>query len=168
MFCPQCRVEYRLGFTRCSDCDVDLVYELPKEESGDEEPEHKNPFRYEIASGEEFRPLVDYAYSTSCADACLALKDAGIPYRVKGLPGGVDIRMESRSEFQVSVPASQFERGKDVLGIQIAHGEEGDYPDGEEIHTAMELPVQDDVTADETSRGWDPDNWYPEDATVEI
>src|SRR5215470_7638594 len=30
MFCPECRAEYRPGFTRCSDCDVDLVHELPK------------------------------------------------------------------------------------------------------------------------------------------
>ena len=28
MFCPECRAEYRPGFTRCSDCDVDLVQEL--------------------------------------------------------------------------------------------------------------------------------------------
>jgi len=28
MFCPQCRVEYRPGFARCSDCEVDLVEEL--------------------------------------------------------------------------------------------------------------------------------------------
>jgi hypothetical protein len=28
MFCPQCKVEYRPGFTRCSDCDVDLVTSL--------------------------------------------------------------------------------------------------------------------------------------------
>jgi hypothetical protein len=28
MFCPLCRQEYRPGFTRCSDCDVDLVSEL--------------------------------------------------------------------------------------------------------------------------------------------
>jgi hypothetical protein len=28
MFCPECRAEYRPGFTRCSDCDVDLVHEL--------------------------------------------------------------------------------------------------------------------------------------------
>ena len=27
MFCPQCRVEYRPGFTHCTDCDVDLVQE---------------------------------------------------------------------------------------------------------------------------------------------
>jgi len=31
MFCPICKVEYRSGFTRCTDCDVDLVEELPTE-----------------------------------------------------------------------------------------------------------------------------------------
>ena len=34
MFCPECRAEYRPGFTRCADCDVDLVQELPVELSG--------------------------------------------------------------------------------------------------------------------------------------
>lgn len=29
MFCPQCACEFREGFTRCSDCDVDLVPALP-------------------------------------------------------------------------------------------------------------------------------------------
>jgi hypothetical protein len=29
MFCPVCHAEYRPGFTRCSDCQVDLVRELP-------------------------------------------------------------------------------------------------------------------------------------------
>ncbi len=29
MFCPRCRTEYRQGFTRCSDCDIDLVSTLP-------------------------------------------------------------------------------------------------------------------------------------------
>jgi hypothetical protein len=26
--CRECRAEYRSGFTRCADCDVDLVQEL--------------------------------------------------------------------------------------------------------------------------------------------
>jgi hypothetical protein len=30
MFCPQCKAEYRQGFTRCADCDVDLIDEPPK------------------------------------------------------------------------------------------------------------------------------------------
>ncbi len=29
MFCPKCKAEYRQGFTRCADCDVDLVEVLP-------------------------------------------------------------------------------------------------------------------------------------------
>jgi hypothetical protein len=33
MFCPECRVEYRPGFTRCSDCDVDLVHEIPERDT---------------------------------------------------------------------------------------------------------------------------------------
>lgn len=32
MFCPVCRSEYRQGFTICSDCDVELVHELPSEQ----------------------------------------------------------------------------------------------------------------------------------------
>jgi hypothetical protein len=36
MVCPQCRAEYRPGFTRCSDCDVELVETSPI-------PEEKDP-----------------------------------------------------------------------------------------------------------------------------
>ncbi|MFC1591355.1 hypothetical protein ACFL43_02405 [Thermodesulfobacteriota bacterium] len=31
MFCPQCRAEYRQGFSSCADCNVALVHELPPE-----------------------------------------------------------------------------------------------------------------------------------------
>ena len=31
MICPNCKSEYREGFTRCSDCDVDLVASVPEE-----------------------------------------------------------------------------------------------------------------------------------------
>lgn len=29
MFCPECRSEFREGFTRCAECDVELVPSLP-------------------------------------------------------------------------------------------------------------------------------------------
>ena len=31
MYCPSCRAEFREGFFRCEDCDIDLVEKLPKE-----------------------------------------------------------------------------------------------------------------------------------------
>lgn len=31
MYCPVCKVEHRQGFTRCTECDVDLVDILPPE-----------------------------------------------------------------------------------------------------------------------------------------
>ena len=30
MYCPSCRGEFREGFTRCEDCDENLVAELPE------------------------------------------------------------------------------------------------------------------------------------------
>ena len=39
MFCPVCKNEYEPGYTRCPDCDVNLVEELiPEASSG----EHSN------------------------------------------------------------------------------------------------------------------------------
>lgn len=44
MYCPQCRAEYREGFTRCSDCQVELVEVLPALEPGSSVyPEHERP-----------------------------------------------------------------------------------------------------------------------------
>ena len=37
MYCPQCKTEYRKGFTRCADCDVDLIPELSPEPEPSEE-----------------------------------------------------------------------------------------------------------------------------------
>lgn len=42
MFCPRCQAEYRRGFTRCTECDVPLVYRFPtvqKQETREVEPE---------------------------------------------------------------------------------------------------------------------------------
>ncbi len=35
MFCPNCRAEYREGFSRCSDCGIELVEVLPPPEKLD-------------------------------------------------------------------------------------------------------------------------------------
>ena len=42
MFCPNCKAEYKEGYTKCSDCGIVLVPELPIEELI--EPEHDGSF----------------------------------------------------------------------------------------------------------------------------
>ena len=37
MYCPQCKTEYRNGFSKCADCDVDLIPELSPEPEPSEE-----------------------------------------------------------------------------------------------------------------------------------
>jgi hypothetical protein len=39
MFCPDCKAEYRPGFTRCSDCDVALVERLDESDVHSNNPE---------------------------------------------------------------------------------------------------------------------------------
>lgn len=43
MFCPDCRAEYRPGFTHCVDCDVDLVDLLPERHAPEPGPEETGP-----------------------------------------------------------------------------------------------------------------------------
>lgn len=37
MYCPNCKSEYREGYTVCTDCKIDLVDELPDEEMDESE-----------------------------------------------------------------------------------------------------------------------------------
>jgi hypothetical protein len=35
MFCPRCKAEYRAGFRKCTDCDIELVEELPSRQTSE-------------------------------------------------------------------------------------------------------------------------------------
>jgi hypothetical protein len=111
---------------------------------------------------------VQCEFSVTCADRCLMLQEAGIPYRVKELPRCPGFQLEPRNEFQIFVPHSQFDRAKELLGIQIAYGEEANFPDEAEIQAAMELSARDDLAVEGNRSNYSPNDWYPEDATVEI
>lgn len=47
-FCPSCHCEYRSGFTRCSDCDIELVESLSEENC--REPDRSELELVELAS----------------------------------------------------------------------------------------------------------------------
>jgi putative signal transducing protein len=70
MFCPKCRCEYQAGFSKCADCDVDLVDEAP-------------PVDIKIAEWKEMVTIAkisDYAFLLVAKSL---LQDAGIPYLAK-------------------------------------------------------------------------------------
>ena len=81
MFCPKCRIEYRPGFSVCSDCNVDLVAELPPE------PErHSSPDAH--ANADALGDLLVTVWETfdpaALAVAKSLLNGAGMPYWVAG------------------------------------------------------------------------------------
>ena len=73
MYCPKCRVEYRSGFTECSDCQVPLL-------AGNPPPEPAT----------SFDPALDLVVVLETNDPVLIgmarglLEDAGIPFFVLG------------------------------------------------------------------------------------
>jgi hypothetical protein len=73
MFCPECEAEYRPGFTRCSDCDVDLVNEAP------------DPDDLDAASGGDWgrtRSVWTGMDQDRCVQLCERLAASEIPFRV--------------------------------------------------------------------------------------
>jgi hypothetical protein len=75
MFCPECKAEYRPEFTRCSDCDVDLVEEFSQSgDSTEKEPTY--------SSLETMKSVWTGKDQARCVSLCERLKAAGIPFRV--------------------------------------------------------------------------------------
>src|SRR6267378_4503323 len=50
MYCPQCKAEYRRGFTRCSDCEVGLVENYAEA--------IRHPLAKKVAVGDEYGALL--------------------------------------------------------------------------------------------------------------
>jgi Putative prokaryotic signal transducing protein len=77
MYCPECRAEYVPGFTRCADCDVELVEALPAAK-----PVRRKPARHQ--------PTDDLVTVFSSYDRGLAaiaeslLRSADIRFSVRG------------------------------------------------------------------------------------
>jgi hypothetical protein len=155
MFCPECRAEYRAGFTHCSDCDVDLVESLPesdgKPDSNELDPEFK-----EVWSGDK---------QDDCVSICSELREAKIPFHV--LQGRSQFFKDVDLDFKIGVPAEFFDRAKELIAKD--DGSQTGFQDDDEMQKAMELPVEDEVGATENApRNSRAGKWFPEEATVEV
>jgi hypothetical protein len=96
VFCPNCRSEYRAGFTRCNDCDVALVDELAAEEQP------------------EFVALVEVLSTADAGQIPLIksiLEGEEIPY----LAQGENFNLARNIPVRFLVPREFLEDAKDVL-----------------------------------------------------
>ena len=108
MFCPECRSEFREGFTTCVECEVPLVSELPPEED-----EHR---------GESLVTVYGVGDPGDLALAKSLLDDAGIPHFELG-EGIQDLFGMGRlggfsivaGPVQIQVPESRAEEARELL-----------------------------------------------------
>jgi len=82
MFCPQCKAEYRVGFTRCSGCDVELVEHLPVDAPAQDVPRGFEEYRFEAEP--EFVVVRTYQSGPDADLAKSVLESAGIDSMIRG------------------------------------------------------------------------------------
>jgi hypothetical protein len=193
MICPQCKAEYRQGFTMCADCEVPLVEQLPGASSGpgDSAEPGEDPF---CAFWKGDDPRIH-------AELCELLDKQGIPHKTVRRADHL-FNLNSRSAFQIGIPFSLFEKAEAV--IKEAYGSDDEIqpassmlPPGtdhlpgttkgltwlddrlraaraeSELHPESAIPELPEEppswrNAEVLRADWDPQNWYPEDATVEV
>ncbi len=123
MFCPQCHVEYRPGFTRCSDCDVELVHELPlaRKHSSESNPgaplaDEEDPF-CAFWQGDDARLH---------AELCTVLDEAGIPHKTARREDHL-FNLKNFPAFQIGVPFSLYEKAE--TAVKDAYEMDASVPD---------------------------------------
>ncbi|MCU1239720.1 MAG: hypothetical protein JWO71_446 [Candidatus Acidoferrum typicum] len=134
MICPQCRAEYRQGFTVCADCDIPLVpqYETattleapePPAEPGDP---NQDPF-CAFWKGDDRRL---HAELTSILDV------ADIPHKTVRRQDHL-FNLNNYPAFQIAVPFSFYERAE--RAIKEAFDLDASDPDAVQSLTASPLP----------------------------
>ena len=150
MYCPQCGAEYLRNATVCSDCQVALVREPPgqaqkQNDYGDESLKF-------VWSGDDPRKHAEV----------LRLLDH------ESIPASTMRRENSlfpigRAEFSVFVPASLAEKANAIVNPEDSSQEESEAADDSSIEIAAE-----DSDQEQAQEVREPQDWHPEDATVEI
>lgn len=169
MICPQCHAEYRLGFTRCSDCGVDLVNETsaptqPAVSDAVPGDPNEDPF-CSFWKGQDARIH---------AELCEVLEESGIPHKTIFRSDHL-FNFSNFPAYEIGVPFSLFEKAEKV--VQETYGTD-DVLDvgvrelaGEPVEPSKTVPIlPETVAASQDELPGPPfvggnDDWFPEDAT---
>lgn len=106
-FCPNCRDEYRPGFTWCADCNVELVDELPPEPEEAGEPPVVVYETYSQPEAEVVRAKLEFFGIPAALSGDLALRGLYSPMGV-GTFGAI----------RILVPADQADHARQILEEQ--------------------------------------------------
>lgn len=182
MFCPECKVEYRPGFTRCADCDVELVHELPKNALELRRVGKNGEYR---VAGEPGDPNEDPFCSfwkgddpRVHAELCSVLDETGIPHNTVFRRDHL-FNLRNYAAYEVGVPFSMYEQAEKA--VQAAYGVE-DVTDvgAQEVQLLPDRPIKPIRKLPETltppaeenipgpPNAGEGTDWFPEDATVRV
>src|SRR5215470_9028014 len=127
MYCPNCGSEYRQGFTRCTDCDVDLVWEPPNKAIVARHTDEWGRV-HDTVPGEPGDPNSDPFCSfwkgddaRVHAELCEVLDEAGIPHNTVFRRDHL-FNLHNYPAYEVGVPFSMFERAENA--VKEAYGAE--------------------------------------------
>ena len=125
MFCPQCKAEYRVGFVRCSDCDVELVDHLLEDESSPvaEFPRGRFEAEPELVVIRTFQRGLDADLAKSVLEA------AGIPSMIRGDAGrryyyGYGLALSTGIELLVR--AEDADDAEKILDTDVTNGDDSE------------------------------------------
>jgi len=162
MFCPDCRAEYRPGFTRCSDCDVALVERLEETEV------HSNNPQFSGAA-----ELLWTGSDAQTRDGIIeALETANISHhtrtdKVGSLPGW------SRQVYAIFTHARDHRAATAALEAAARRRETApDDSDEAPPHSNAALPEspedEDEYDASNVPSDYVPEDFHPDEATAEV
>ena len=132
MFCPQCRIEYRPGFTHCTDCDVDLVHELPLARTRAFESNQGPP-----PGDNEEDPFCSFWQGDDArlhAELCTVLDEAGIAHKTVRRQDHL-FNLNNYPAFQIGVPFSLFEKAEGA--VKDSYGMDDAGPDSVQSLTSL-------------------------------
>jgi hypothetical protein len=174
MICPECKAEYRPGFTRCADCDVELVWEQPESAA--------SPAQGAVAPGDPNEdPFCSFWKGDDPrihADLCEVLDEAGIPHNTVFRRDHL-FNLNNFPAYQIGVPFSLFEKAENVVKEAFGSAEDealklleapqytAEGPEQAEKLPETLTPVEKENIPGPPSAG-EEDDWYPEDASAQV
>ena len=118
MFCPRCKAEYRPGFVRCSDCDLELIDRLPE----DSQPPSKLD-DVELVVIRTYQTVVDAQLAKT------ALDSVGVDSFVRSdNEGGQAPFLSLTRGVQLLVRADDVNAAEDVLAVEGIAGDDREPP----------------------------------------